>query len=157
MLELIFTYIRTKEYHGYNIPFLFEANCNNPPPKQQRQSYSLVVAAGAETVMVAPRPQRWTYWRMWPWWTGRFPCCRPLLVFSHISSTMMQPSLSLSLSALAAKTGAGGKKRPLLLMPPPPPTGEGDTEEIEEFRRRRPNCKVYVDRAARDGSTDVQG
>ncbi len=41
---------------------------NNPPP---HQSYSLMVAAGAKTVMVAPRPQRWTYWWTWPWWMGR--------------------------------------------------------------------------------------
>jgi hypothetical protein len=34
---------------------------------------------------------------------------RPLLVFSRISSTMMQPSLSSSFSALAAKTGEGGR------------------------------------------------
>ena len=42
-------------------------------------------------------------------------------------------------------------------MPPPPPTGRRDTPEIEEFRRRRPDCDVYVDRAARDGSTDGRG
>ncbi len=52
--------------------------------------------------------------------------------------------------------GEGEKKRPLLPMPPPPPTGGGDTSEIEEFRRRCPGCDVYVDRAARHGSTDVQ-
>jgi hypothetical protein len=55
---------------------------------------------------------------------------RPLLVFSHVSLTMMQPTLSLSLSALAAKTGAGGEKRPLLPMPPPPPTVGRDTLKI---------------------------
>jgi hypothetical protein len=37
-------------------------------------------------------------------------------------------------------------------MPPPLPTWGRDTPEIEEFRRRRPNCDVYVDRAVRDGS-----
>ncbi len=42
-------------------------------------------------------------------------------------------------------------------MPPPPPTGGRDTPDIEEFRRRRPDCDVYVDRAARDGSTDARG
>jgi hypothetical protein len=82
---------------------------------------------------------------------------RPLLVFSRVSSTMMRPSSSSSLSALAAKTGAGGKKLPLPPMPPPPPTGGRDTPEIEEFRRRCPDCDVYVDRAARDGSTDAGG
>jgi hypothetical protein len=63
---------------------------NNLPPCQ---SYSLVVAARAKMVMVAPRPQQWTYWQTCPWWTRRFPCCCPLLVFSCVSSTMMQPSL----------------------------------------------------------------
>jgi hypothetical protein len=42
-------------------------------------------------------------------------------------------------------------------MPPPPPTGGKDTPEIEEFRRRHPDCDVYVDRATRDGSTDAGG
>ncbi len=69
----------------------------------------------------------------------------------------MQPSLSLSLSALAAKTRVGGKKQPLLLMPPPLPTGGRDTPEIKEFRHRRPDCNVYVDRATHGGLTDVQG
>jgi hypothetical protein len=84
---------------------------------------------------------------------------RPLLVFSRISSTIMRPSSSSPLSALAAKTGAGGRSdhSPLPPMPPPPPTWGRDTPEIEEFRRRRPNCDVYVDRAARDGSTDARG
>jgi hypothetical protein len=51
--------------------------------------------------------------------------CRPLLVFTRVSSTMMRPYLSLSssLPALAAKMGAGENKQPLPLMPPPPPTG----------------------------------
>jgi hypothetical protein len=73
---------------------------------------------------------------------------RPLLVFSRVSSTMMRPSLLLLLSALATKTGVGGKKQPLLPMPPPP---------IEEFPRPCPGCNVYVDRAVCDGLTDVQG
>ncbi len=38
--------------------------------------------------------------------------CRPLLVFSRVSTMMMQLYLLLSLSALAAKMGAGGKKQP---------------------------------------------
>ena len=42
-------------------------------------------------------------------------------------------------------------------MPPPPPTWGRDTPETEEFHRHRPNCNVYVDRAARDGSTNAQG
>jgi hypothetical protein len=83
--------------------------------------------------------------------------CRPLLVFSRISWTMMQPSLLSLLLALAAKTGAGGKKRPLPPMPPPPPTWGRDTPEIKEFRSRCPNCNVYINRAVRDGSTNVQG
>jgi hypothetical protein len=82
---------------------------------------------------------------------------RPLLVFSRVSLTMIRPSSSSSLSALAAKTGAGGKKRPLPPMAPPPPTGGRDTPEIKEFRRRRPDCNVYVNRAARDVSTDALG
>jgi hypothetical protein len=32
-----------------------------------------------------------------------------------------------------------------------------DTPDIEEFRRRRPDCNIYVDRAARDGSTNARG
>jgi hypothetical protein len=42
-------------------------------------------------------------------------------------------------------------------MPPLPPTGGRDTPEIEEFRRRHPDCIIYVDRAAHDGSTDARG
>jgi hypothetical protein len=83
-------------------------------------------------------------------------CC-PLLVFSRVSSTMMRLSLSLLLSALANKTGVGGKKQPLLPMPPPPPMGGGDILEIEEFRCHHPGCNVYVNRVARDGLTNVQG
>jgi hypothetical protein len=61
---------------------------------------------------------------------------------------MMQPSLSLLFSALAAKTGVRGKKRPLLLMHPP---------TIKEFYRCRPGCNVYVGRAVRDWPTNAQG
>ncbi len=53
--------------------------------------------------------------------------------------------------------GAGGKKQTLLPMPPPLPMGGRDTLEIKEFRNCRPDCNVYVDRAAHDGSTNVQG
>jgi hypothetical protein len=70
---------------------------------------------------------------------------------------MMRPSLTSSLSALAAKMGAGGEKQPLPRMPPAPPTGGRDTQKIKEFRCRRPDCNVYVDRAARDGSNDARG
>ncbi len=53
----------------------------------------------------------------------------PLLVFSRVFLTMMRLSLLSSLSALAAKMGAGGKKRPPggeghsrnRRVPPPPP------------------------------------
>jgi hypothetical protein len=70
---------------------------------------------------------------------------------------MMRPSLLSSLSTLATKMGVGGKKQSLLpTMPPPPPTG-GGTPDIEEFCRRRPGCNVYVDSAARHGSTNAQG
>ncbi len=53
--------------------------------------------------------------------------------------------------------GGGGKKQPLPPVPPPPPTGGRDTPEIKEFRRRRPDCDIYVDRAVRDGLTDARG
>jgi hypothetical protein len=83
--------------------------------------------------------------------------CRPLLVFSRVSSTMMWPSLSSLLSALATKMGAGGKKQPLPLIPLPLPKGERDILKIEEFRRRHPNCGVCINRAAHDGSTNTRG
>ncbi len=53
--------------------------------------------------------------------------------------------------------GAGGKKQPLLPMPLPLPTKGRDMPEIKEFRCCCPNCNVYVDRAAHDGSTNAQG
>jgi hypothetical protein len=82
---------------------------------------------------------------------------RPLLIFSRISSTMMRPSSLSSLSAFAAKTRAGGEEATTPTNAPPPPTGGRDTPEIEELRRRRPDCDVYVDRAKRDGLTDARG
>jgi hypothetical protein len=42
-------------------------------------------------------------------------------------------------------------------MPPPPPTGGRQTPDIKEFHRCHPDCDVYVDRAAHDGSTDGRG
>jgi hypothetical protein len=42
-------------------------------------------------------------------------------------------------------------------MPLPPPTGGRDTPEIKEFRRRHPNCDVYIDMATCDGSTNARG
>jgi hypothetical protein len=64
---------------------------------------------------------------------------------------------SVSTSDAWCQEGGGGKKRPLPPMPPPPPRWGRDTPEIKEFRRRRPGCDVYVDRAAHDGSTDARG
>jgi hypothetical protein len=83
-------------------------------------------------------------------------CC-PLLVFSRVSLTMMGPSLLSSLSALAAKMGAGGKKQPLLPMPPLPPTGGEGHSGNRRFCHCHPDCNVYVNRATCDGLTNVQG
>ena len=60
------------------------------------------------------------------------------------------------LSALVAKTGVGGKKQPLLLMLLLLPTGRRDTLEIEKFCRHCPDYDVYLNRAMRDGLTNVQ-
>jgi hypothetical protein len=63
---------------------------------------------------------------------------RPLLVFSHVSLTMMRPSSLSLLSALAAKTGVGGKKQPLLPMPLPPPMGGGTLRKSKSFAAAAP-------------------
>jgi hypothetical protein len=78
--------------------------------------------------------------------------CHPLLVFSCVSSTIMQLSLLSSLSALASKTGAGGKKQQLLQMRPPLPTGGGTLQKLKSSAAAtgphamcQPTCKDNIE------------
>jgi hypothetical protein len=66
--------------------------------------------------------------------------CRPLLVFSRISSTMVQMSLPSLLSALAAKTGAGGRSNHSRQCPRRCPLGGGTLQKSKSSAAAAPTA-----------------
>ncbi len=65
---------------------------------------------------------------------------RPLLVFSHISLTMMRLSSSSSLLALSAKTGAGGRSDHSRQCPRHRPRGEGTLRKSKSSAAAAPTA-----------------